>query len=130
MEHTSGTQYRDFEKNVWVMNENGRLWDRVIFPKGDERSISIFTGGQCNTGGAPHIVVRIGESIIGEADVLYAKDYWLPSSYSFRTTPANKIEPFSIELTNGIYDTIRNRYCSIYIDRIEFSKPGDAERLR
>jgi len=123
MRHTTGIQYRDTEKNVWVLRENGKIWDYVILPEKGDIFINILAGGQCNTGEAPHVVVRIEEKKIGEIDIIYGRDVWKDSYYTFKVSPTKGgMYPFSIELTNGLYDPRNKRFCGLYLDRIEFRR--------
>lgn len=121
MKHTSGIQYRDMKKNVWILREKGMIWDYVVLPDNRTIFVNILAAGQCNAIESPRIVVRIGGEKIGEIDILYGKDFWLDSYYTFQISPMKRgMYPFSIELTNGIYDLGRGRFCGIYVDRVEF----------
>jgi hypothetical protein len=123
MRHKAGIQYHDRTKNVWVLREKGVIWDYVILPKNKSAFINILAAGQCNTGKAPHMVVSIGEKVIGDTDIIYGKDSWQSSNYIFEAPSMNRgMHLFSIELANGLYDPRNRRYCNLYVDRIEFRR--------
>jgi hypothetical protein len=123
MRHITGTQYRDSKINVLVMRDRMPAWDYVVLPK--ERAVfaNIMAAGLCNTGEAPHMVVRLENKIIGEMDILYGKDSWIRSYYFFKIPPAGGgVNTFRIELTNGRYDPGKEIFCGLYVDKVEFKE--------
>jgi hypothetical protein len=123
MRHTSGIQFRNAEMNVWVLRERGILWDYVVLPDRRDVYARILAAGQCNTGEAPHMAVRIEDKTIGEIDLLFATQFWQNFYYVFKIPPMKKgIYPLSIELTNGINDTREGIFCGLYVDRVEFRR--------
>ncbi|MEK6693197.1 MAG: hypothetical protein AABY44_07200 [Nitrospirota bacterium] len=123
MRHTAGVHFRNAEMNVWVLQENGTVWDNVVLPDKRDVYAHILAAGQCNTGEAPHIVVSIGNEVIGEMEILYGKDSWIESNYTFKIPPMKRgMYSFSIELTNGRDDRRNGSFCGLYVDRIEFRR--------
>jgi hypothetical protein len=67
------------------------------------------------------MIVKIGENKIGEIAILYGKDFWKDSYYTFEIYPTKGgMYPFSIELTNGLSNPRNERFCGLYVDRVEF----------
>lgn len=123
MRHITGTQYRDSKINVLVMRDRMPIWDYVVLPKERHVFANIMAAGLCNTGEAPHMVVRLENKIIGEMDILYGKDSWLRSYYFFKIPPVGGgVHTFRIELTNGRYDPGKEIFCGLYVDKVEFKE--------